>query len=117
MAITQIRWQWSNPKEGYGLLIPGIFEKWHRGKILGLSLDTVTFNHEPLPARSLEKLNYFLEGDGAWRASLLDHFEGERVLAAVIRRHVTLDLGTAGGGRWPARTTAEKVLRNGRNRV
>lgn len=116
-AVTEIRWRWSNPKDGYGLLLPGIFEKWHRAKMLGLRLEEVTFDREPLSPRALEKLNYFVEADGAWRSSLLDHFESERVLAAVIRRHVTIHLGAAGAGRWAAGTPAEILLRDSCERI
>jgi hypothetical protein len=55
----------------------------------------------------------WLQADGAWRASLLDHYEAEKILCNVIKRTKLLDtpLGTAGGGRWPRGTTAADILR------
>lgn len=93
-------------------MLPGIFEKWHRGKNLGLELVAVEFDGHSIGPHALERLNYFLAADGAWRASLLSHFEAEKVLATVLRRNVVLGLGKSGGGRWSARSTAKELLRD-----
>ena len=112
MPIAQIRWRWSNPRDGYALLLPGAFEKWHRGKNLGLDLVEVSWDGRPLTSREMEKLNLFIQADGAWRASLLDHFEAHRLIADVLGRRmpVIARLGQAGGGRWASGTLAEVVL-------
>jgi hypothetical protein len=94
------------------LLLPGIFAVWHRGKNLGLHLVELDFDGVIVGPHAIERLNYWLEADGAWRASLLTHFEAEKVLATVIRRNVRLNLGSAGGGRWPSGTTFEELFRN-----
>lgn len=110
-AVTQLRWSHAKPPDGSGVLLPDIFVRWHRAKNLGIELASVTFDGHPLPVSSLEKLNMWLFADGAWRASLLDHFEAEKVLAAVIRRDVVIPLGSGGGGRWPSGSSAKILLR------
>lgn len=111
-SVAAITLSYSLPSKGYGILLPAIFEKWHRAKNLGLELVHVEFDGYPIGSHAIERLNLWLAADGAWRASLLSHFEAEKVLGTVIRRNVALNVGGSGGGRWASGSTAKEVFRN-----
>jgi len=116
-SIVEVRWVWTEPAVGFGLTLPRIFERWHRGKLLGMLIDGLWFDEQQVDSKSVERLNWFLEGDGARRASLLSHFEAQKLLADVLQCGGCIGVGNAGGGRWPSGTTAEEILRYARESV
>lgn len=111
-AVAELSWNFGYAQKTRGVLLPEIFRVWHRAKKLGMPLRSVEVDGHAIPTDALERLNLWIEADGAWRASLLDHFECEKLLSAVLKRHVRVTCGPAGAGRWPTGTTAEEILRN-----
>jgi len=112
-SVAKITSTLTEAPELSGLLLPAVFEQWHRAHLLGMQVASVRFDGHELYAPSLERLNFWIEAHGAWRASLLDHFECERVLATVIKRNVVVKVGDAGGGRWAKETTSRQLARKG----
>jgi hypothetical protein len=75
-----------------------------------VELASLEFNGKAVDPVSLEKLNYWLSADGAWRCTLLPHFESERVLSQILRNGGAVRIGPAGAGRFAPGTAVEKVL-------
>lgn len=111
IALPKITWVWSDPLPQMAQLIPGMLEKMHRAKNLGMEVTQFAVNDIPAGDTELMKLNFFLKADGAWRASLLDHYEAEKVLCAVMGRGklAQIPLGDSGGGRWSKNSTFKEI--------
>jgi hypothetical protein len=101
MPLPRYEWEFSALPVGRATFLPSIFREWHRAKKLGGEISVLKVESEILDPERLERLNLWLYADGAWRASLLPHFEAERVLLTVLRHGGCTFLGGAGGGRWP----------------
>jgi hypothetical protein len=112
-CLSDIRWQWTEPTRVNGAFLPPILEAWHRGHLLGMEICRLELDGRVATPNAIERLNYWLKADGAWRASLLSHFEAEKVLKHVMQHRCALCVGQAGGGRWATGTTAEKLLWDG----
>jgi hypothetical protein len=86
---------------------------WHRAKLLGFVLDSVTIDGRPLDPVELERLNLWVEALGAWRCSLLPPHKAAAVLSKVISGDLLrVGLGAGGGGRWSAGCSSEIFLRD-----
>ena len=110
MPLPRYRWSLTPFPERETFLIPQMLTLWHRAKNLGCEIETLSIAGSPVDPVSLERLNLWLIADGAWRTSLLSHFESERVLGHVLRRDTVVPLGNSGGGRWPAATRATEII-------
>ncbi len=116
-TVARVAWEWTESGDRTGVVLPHVFARWHSANRLGLELARVELRGETLEELELTRLNYFVAAGGAWRCSLLSHFECERVLAHALQRRFCPILGVAGGGRWSASSRAEEVLGNGRKGV
>jgi hypothetical protein len=116
MPLPCYRWT-VTPIESESILVPEMLRQWHRVRKLRGEVASLAINGRPVDAASLERLNLWLGADGAWRTSLLSHFEADRVLARVLREGGAVYGGTTSGGRWPAGTTAEELFRDRSQRV
>ena len=109
----RLEWRFSATSEHTETRLTCAFRAWHRAKLLGLQLDSVTFDGLPLDSDQLKRLNFFVEALGAWRCSLLPWHKASAVLAKVISGDLLrVGLGSGGGGRWPACASSEIFLRD-----
>ena len=87
-----------------------IFRRWHRAKLLGLVLDKVEIDGVPLTAREVERLNYWIGADGAFRCSRLSYWECWSVLDKAMGRKLDIACGPSCGGRWPSGTMTTSLF-------
>jgi hypothetical protein len=96
----RVTWNFSEPP-GYGSEhLPGVFLRWHRGRLLDLAVESLAVGGHEIAAPDLERLNLFIEAGGAWRASSLTYWDAWRVFEDTLRGGRVLPVGPAGGGRW-----------------
>lgn len=94
------------------------FRDWHRAKTIGFEVEALRFDDRELNALELERLNYWIGADGAWRCSAMDPWSCEQVLRHVISGHMhRLPIGKGGAGRWSSWSSLEKFLGNRREGI
>lgn len=107
-------WTYSTPPAAAGHYLTSIFRDWHRAHLLGCQVLSFEFGGHKKTALELERLNLWIAGYGAWRASVLPYWEAREILDGVfVGRSHEAKVGCAGGGRSSSRAKLEKALVDG----
>jgi len=110
----RLEWRYSASTGHHDIRLTSALRAWHRARLIGLKVDSLTWDGRNVIGQELERLNLWIEARGAWRCSCLKWHEAawvvDQVLAGQLR---TVCVGPAGGGRWPAGTGPEIFLGDG----
>lgn len=99
-VIPRIEFSYSPPIERSQLFRTTVFKDWHRAKLLGMELTSLTIDGRVVAQRALARVNFFIEGQGAWRCSSLPYWDAFAALEMAVRRDLDVPVGPAGAGRW-----------------
>jgi hypothetical protein len=110
MALTRLEWGYSEPGERCAKHLPSVIREWHRAHKLRLEVEWLKLDGTTVSPEALRRLNFWLSADGAWRCSLLPHFEAAAVLSRVLDQGGLVNCGPTSGGRWPSGSTLAQIL-------
>ena len=86
--------------------------QWHRVKLLGGRLDSLSINGEMVSEKSLDMLNAWVFGGGAWNCSAMKPADGAAVIDEVLGGYVfPIVTGPAGAGRCSSRASLDEFLK------
>ncbi len=98
--LPELRWVYSESPEYCRRTLTCVFRDWHRAKLLGLEVVGLELAGNKKTAEDLRRLNFWIESDGAWRASALPYWQGRGLLNDVLSGELGREfVGPAGGGR------------------
>lgn len=109
-AVKLIEWTYGPPDPRQARYVPTILREWHRACLVGLSLDTLSIDGKPLTETQLERVNYFIQGRGAWRCSNLSYWDAMKMLNKACGRELDIRCGPTSGGRHSSATVKYAVL-------
>lgn len=109
-ALKPLEWRYSTPDPRRALYVPTILREWHRAALVGLSLDRLSIDGKPLKEIQLERLNYFIQGRGAWRCTNLGYWDAMKMLRKACGQELDIRYGPTSGGRHSKETIKYAVI-------
>src|SRR5581483_9932334 len=85
MSLVKYTWTYSAPQILAGTSMQLILKNWHRASLLWMELSSLSIGGKPCSEDGVERLNLWLRAGGAWKCTLLPHFESERVIREILR--------------------------------
>ena len=89
MSVPRFRYRFSAPLGRQRIDIPAMLREWHAAMRLGMVLEAVDVDGEPLTETQLLVINSWIQSWAAWRASRLGYFRCWEMLEAVLAHSPT----------------------------
>ena len=100
-VLQLLEWDFTPPPGYRGRTVNCIFREWHRGFLLGLEVNHLKLGGREITGDELQRLNFWIAANGAWRASALPYWDGFNLLVDVLSGNLGVNflVGNAGAGR------------------
>ena len=79
-CLPLLQWNLSVPPGYSGRSIGSVLRQWHRAEMLGLEVSRLKIGGHEKAAHEMERLNMWISAGGAWRCSLLPHWDAFNAL-------------------------------------
>lgn len=101
MPFSSLKYTYTPATQRTRTYVPSVLKEWHQAMRLGFEVEMLSIDGVSVHALALERLNFWIAAQGAWRCSIMPFHDSVDALEDVLRCPVRpVPVGPNGAGRW-----------------